>query len=57
MEKEVMFKIYNTLFDSKKELEIKNVKIYTNLEQSLCVSYDYNGEKYVIYNDIVEREE
>ena len=48
-----MFKIYNTLFDSKKELGIENVEMYTNLEMSLCVKYTYEGETYIICNDLI----
>ena len=61
MEREIMFRIYNTLFDSKKELGIDNLEIYTNLEMNLCVKYTYKDpeeneeETYVICNDLIER--
>ena len=48
MEKDLMYKIYNTLFDSKNELGIKDLQIYYNLEQQLCVKYKYEGEYYFI---------
>lgn len=53
MEEEVMYKIYNNLFDSKKELEIEDIEIYRNLEQSLVIKYKYKGEFYLITNELL----
>lgn len=39
------------------EKDIKNVKMYVNLEMSWVVSYEYNGEIYVLNTDIIERGE
>ena len=36
---DIMYKIYNNLFDSKKELNINNVEIYANLENELSIRY------------------
>lgn len=54
MEREIMFKIYNTLFDSKKELGIDNIEMYPNLEMGLSVKYTYKGETYIICSDLIE---
>lgn len=54
MEREIMFKIYNTLLDSKNELDIKDIEIYPNLERVFCVKYSYKGNRYVICNDMIE---
>lgn len=36
---EIMKGIYNYLFDAEKELGIKDIKIYQNLERNWIVSY------------------
>lgn len=53
MEEKLIYKIYNSLFDSKKELEIEDIEIYRNLEQSLVIKYKYKGEFYLITNELL----
>lgn len=53
MEEKVMQAIYNSLFDAKHELGIEDLDLYLNLEQSLVVAYKYNGEKYLITNEML----
>ena len=54
MEKHIMSKIKEIL---EQEQEISNVKMYSNLEQSIVVSYEYENEKYLISQDIIEKVE
>lgn len=54
MEKHLMKKFKKILENEK---DIKNVKMYVNLEMSWVVSYEYNGEIYVLNTDIIERGE
>ena len=53
----IMYKIYNNLFDSKKELNINNVEIYTNLENELSIRYQKDKTTYVITSVAVQNEE
>lgn len=53
MEKEIMYKIYNNLFDSKKELNIEDINIFQNWEGNWVIKYKYNGEKYLISNEFI----
>ena len=52
-----MYKIYNNLFDSKKELNINNVEIYANLENELSIRYQKDKTTYVITSVAVHSEE
>lgn len=54
---DIMYKIYNNLFDSKKELNINNVEIYTNLENELSIRYQKDKTTYVITSVAVHKEE
>ena len=54
---DIMYKIYNNLFDSKKELNIDNVEIYTNLENELSIRYQKDKTTYVITSVAVQNEE
>lgn len=54
---DIMYKIYNNLFDSKKELNINNVEIYTNLENELSIRYQKDKTTYVITSVAVHSEE
>ena len=54
---DIMYKIYNNLFDSKKELNINNVEIYTNLENELSIRYQKDKTTYVITSVAVQNEE
>ncbi len=54
---DIMYKIYNNLFDSKKELNINNVEIYTNLENELSIRYQKDKTTYVITSVAVQSEE
>lgn len=53
MEKEIMYKIYNNLFDSKHELGIEDIKIFENLEGKWVIKYKYNGEEHLISNEFI----
>ena len=57
MEKDIIYTIYNALFDNQKALGIKNLQIYTNMEQNLCLKYEialpFDSETYVISNDLI----
>ena len=53
MEKEIIYKIYNNLFDSKNELGIEDIKIFCNWEGHWVVTYKNNGEKYLISNEFI----
>ena len=44
-------------FDSKKELNIDNVEIYTNLENELSIRYQKDKTTYVITSVAVQNEE
>lgn len=58
MEEELMFMIRNDLCELKHNgFEISDIKMYTNLEMDLCVSYKYGGQKFVITSDCVGKEE
>ena len=54
---DIMYKIYNNLFDSKKELNINNVEIYANLENELSIRYQKDKTTYVITSVAVHSEE
>lgn len=54
---DIMYEIYNNLFDSKKELNIDNVEIYTNLENELSIRYQKDKTTYVITSVAVQNEE
>lgn len=54
---DIMYKIYNNLFDSKKELNINNVEIYSNLENELSIRYQKDKTTYVITSVAVQNEE
>ena len=54
---DIMYKIYNNLSDSKKELNINNVEIYTNLENELSIRYQKDKTTYVITSVAVQNEE
>lgn len=45
---EIMKGIYNYLFDAEKELGIKDIKIYQNLEGNWIVSYKKNKTTYIV---------
>lgn len=53
MEKTLMNKIYNMLYDSREELEIDDIEMYYNLEQNLVIKYKYNDEEFLITNEIL----
>jgi hypothetical protein len=53
MEKEIMYKIYNNLFDSKNELGIEDIQIFYNLEAHWVITYKINGEKCLISNEFI----
>lgn len=56
MEEELMFRIKNVLDEMQHKFLIEDIKMYQNLEMSLCVSYKYAGQKYVIMNDMIGEE-
>lgn len=57
MEEELMFMIKNDLAEMKHNgFEIENIKMYKDLEMNTVVSYKYNGETFVITNDIISEE-
>ncbi len=47
---DVMYKIYRSLFDSQKELNIQDVNIYTDLENEPVVEYKKDKTVYIITN-------
>ena len=53
MEKALMNKIYNMLYDSREEFEIDDIEMYYNLEQNLVIKYKYQGEEYLITNEML----
>ena len=53
MEKSLMNKIYNMLYDSREELEIYEIEMYYDLEQNLVIKYKYNDEEFLITNEIL----
>lgn len=53
MEEKIMQTIYNSLFNAKHELDIENLDMYVNLEQSLVIKYKYQGEEYLITNELL----
>lgn len=53
MEKNLMYRIYNTLFDSKKELNIEDIKIFENWEGKWVIKYKCEGEEYLITNEFI----
>lgn len=56
MEEELMFKIKSFLENMQHKFLITDIEMYQNLEMSLCVSYKYAGQKYVIMNDMIGEE-
>ena len=53
MEKALMNKIYNLLYDSREEFEIDEIEMYYNLEQNLVIIYKYEDEEYIITNEML----
>ena len=51
MEEELMLKIKNDLAELKHNgAEIKDILMFTNIENQLVITYKFEGEKYVIIN-------
>lgn len=45
---EIMKGIYNYLFDAEKELGIKDIKIYQNLEGNWIINYKKDKTTYIV---------
>lgn len=53
---DVIYNIYNNLFDSQKELKIKDIEMYTNLENELVIQYKKDKITYIITNTAIYSE-
>lgn len=54
LEKTIMLRIRNVLAELKYNgAEIEEIEMYRNLEQNLVIKYKYNGENYIISNDLL----
>lgn len=58
MKEDLMLKIKNDLAELKHNgADIKEIRMYRNLEMNLVISYIYNGEKHLICDDIIGYED
>lgn len=54
MKKELMLLIKNDLAELKHNgMEIEDIEMYYNLEQNLVIKYKYQGEEYLITNELL----
>ena len=57
MEEELMLKIKNDLAELKHNgTEIEDIKMFTNIENKLVITYKFEGKKYGIINNLIEEE-
>ena len=57
MEEELMLKIKNDLAELKHNgAEIKDILMFTNIENQLVITYKFEGKKYGIINHLIEEE-